>query len=242
MRGGLPSRCGPVAAHELVVAADAAGGDDHGLRVELELADRVARARLPARARALGASTSPRTPSTAPPRDRQLVDLVAEAQLDEPARDRLAHAALERLDDARAGAPGDVEARDRVAVAGREVAAALGPADVRARSARPARAATRASRRRRSRRRPRPSGAASRPPARSKPAVPSQSCQRELARVLDAQPPLLGAVDEEQAAERPERLAAERRLRLLVDEDHPAAGVGQLGGGDEAGEARRRRR
>ena len=35
---------------------------------------------------------------TAPPESDELVDLVAEAQLDQPARLRLAHAALERLD------------------------------------------------------------------------------------------------------------------------------------------------
>ena len=40
----------------------------------------------------------------------------------------------------------------------------------------------------------------------------------ELVRVVDPQPALLGAVDEEQAAERPERLAAERGLRLLVEQ------------------------
>ena len=60
---------------------------------------------------------------------------------------------------------------------------------------------------------------------------------RELVRVADAQPALLGAVDEEQPAEGPERLAAQRRLGFLVDEDDAPAGVGQLGGGDEAGEA-----
>ena len=60
--------------------------------------------------------------------DGQRVDLVAEAQLDEPARLRLAHPPLERLDHAGAGAPREVEARHRVAVAGGEVAAALGPA------------------------------------------------------------------------------------------------------------------
>ena len=55
-------------------------------------------------------------------------------------------------------------------------------------------------------------------------------------RVADAQPPLLGAVDQEQPAERPERLAAERRLGLLVDQDDAPAGVGQLGGGDQPGQ------
>src|SRR5207245_9021051 len=42
---------------------------------------------------------------------------------------RLARAALERLDDAGPGAPGDVKARHRIAVAHRVIAAALGPAD-----------------------------------------------------------------------------------------------------------------
>src|SRR4051794_18501742 len=41
----------------------------------------------------------------------------------------LTNAALERLDDAGAGAPRDVKPRHRVAVPGRGVAAALGPAD-----------------------------------------------------------------------------------------------------------------
>ena len=35
-----------------------------------------------------------------------------------------------------------------------------------------------------------------------------------------------------------ERLAAQRRLGFLVDEDDAPAGVGQLGRGDEAGEPR----
>jgi hypothetical protein len=60
--------------------------------------------------------------------------------------------------------------------------------------------------------------------------------QRQLERVLDAHPPLLRAVDEEQAAEGPERLPAQRLLRLLVQQQHPPAGVRQLGGGDQAGE------
>src|ERR1700678_4723015 len=70
-------------------------------------------------------------PGEGAPRDRQLVDPMAEAQLDEAAPLALAHTAYERRDHAGTGAPGDVEARDRVAVAGGEVAAALGPADVR---------------------------------------------------------------------------------------------------------------
>ena len=53
---------------------------------------------------------------------------------------------------------------------------------------------------------------------------------------MDAHPALLGGVDEEQAAEAPERLAAERLLGLLVDQDHPPPGVGDLGGGGQPGQ------
>ena len=116
------------------------------------------------------------------------------------------------------GAPGDVEARHRVAVPDRAVAAALGPADHReeAHALRvqpgallaggevdvglgPA---------------PRPVvlGAVEAGACRASPASAS-SCES-----LMPQAPLLGRVDQEQPAERPERLAAERRLRLLLDE------------------------
>jgi hypothetical protein len=46
-----------------------------------------------------------------------------------------------------------------------------------------------------------------------------------------------GAVDEEEPAEAPEGLAADRLLALLVDEHDPLAPVGELSGGDEPGEA-----
>ena len=141
----------------------------------------------------------------------------------------------ERREHARAGAPGDVEARHRVAVAGRGVAAALGPADDGEERARPSRAATRASRRRRTRGRPRPSARPQSSSSRSNPALPNQSCG-ELERVLHAHASLLGGVDEEQPAERPVRLPAEARLGLLLDDHDALAGVDELGGGDEARE------
>ena len=71
---------------------------------------------------------------------------------------------------------------------------------------------------------------------RSKPAVPSQSCQASSSESWMPQPALLGGVDEEEPAEGPERLAAEARLGLLLDEHDPAPGVGQLGGGDQPGQ------
>ena len=61
--------------------------------------------------------------------------------------------------------------------------------------------------------------------------------ERQVVRIADAHAPLLGRIDEEEPAERPERLTAERLLRLLVDEDDPLAGLGQLGGGDQPGKA-----
>ena len=54
---------------------------------------------------------------------------MAKAQRHEALLRALAHAGDERRDDAGSGAPGDVEARHRVAVLGGRVAAALGPAD-----------------------------------------------------------------------------------------------------------------
>ena len=61
--------------------------------------------------------------------------------------------------------------------------------------------------------------------------------QRKLAAVADAHAPLLGAVDEEQPAERPEGLAAERVLALLLQDDHPLAGIGEFGCRDQSGKA-----
>ncbi len=47
---------------------------------------------------------------------------------------------------------------------------------------------------------------------------------------------LLRAVDEEEPPEAPPGLAAEVRRVLLVEEDDAVPGVGELAGGDEAGE------
>jgi len=149
---------------------------------------------------------------------------------------RLADECDERLDQARARSPGDVEPGYGVAGALREATASLGPADVRQEADAP-------------RVQPRsllsagPVDVGLRPaarplvlgpvePGRAQPVLPG-----ELARVPDPHPALLRAVHEEQAAERPERLAAERLLRLLVDEDHVPPGRGQFRGGDEACEA-----
>jgi hypothetical protein len=140
------------------------------------------------------------------------------------------HAAHERLDDTRPSAPGDVEARHAAPapfgplhqrepahalrvqpwphLPGGEVDVSLGPL------ARPGIVV--------------PVEAGVRKP------VPD----REVRRIPDAKAPLLWAVHEEESAERPERLAAERCFRLLFENDDAPAGVSCLRRGDETREAR----
>ena len=56
----------------------------------------------------------------------------------------------------------------------------------------------------------------------------------QLKRVMDPRSSLLGRVHEEQPAERPERLPAERCLGLLLEQKHTLTGSGELGRGDQA--------
>ena len=81
------------------------------------------------RATPLGSRTAPRTPVTAPSVTTSSATRWRKRSSTVPGLDAGAHPAGERLDDAGTGAPDDVEARHRVAVAGGGVAAALGPAD-----------------------------------------------------------------------------------------------------------------
>ena len=159
-------------------------------------------------------------------------DAMAKAERHEAALLGLAHAPHERLDHARPGAPGDVKARHRIAVPGREISAALGPADDRenlqALRAQPGALLAR-------REIDVGLGPAARPvilvaveAGRAEPVL-----QREVAAVAHAHAALLGGVDEEQSAERPERLAAERAFRLLIENDDLAARVGELGRRDQ---------
>ena len=62
--------------------------------------------------------------------------------------------------------------------------------------------------------------------------------QRQLMAVADAQPALFGAVDEEEAAEGPERLAADIRGVLLIDDQDAAAAIDQLARRDQPGQPR----
>ena len=166
----------PVTPHQLVIAADAARRDDDRLRAERERAGEPARAcdaaLHVARLEHVAVHAVDRAAGF-----RQRRHAMAEAERHEPALLGLAHAPHERLDHARSGAPGDMKARHRIAVPGREISAALGPADDRENLQALLRAARRASRPPRSPHRPRPSGAASDPrrdrtrPSRASPAA-----------------------------------------------------------------------
>ena len=204
------------------LAADAAGGEDDRLRAELELPDGSRLDGAP-RGASSGASTVPRTPVTVPPVTTSSSTRWRWWKVTSP---RVAAASArvdERLHHPGAGAPGDVEARHRVAVPVRPQVAALGPADGRQeRDAVPGQPVALL-----------PGGeldVGARPPDRplvlvvepveggaALPVVP-----RQLEGVLHPGAPLLGAVDQEDAAERPERLAAEVGAVLLVDDQRPS--------------------
>ena len=70
----------PVLPHQIVIAADAAGGDDHRLGAQREVADDLARAALAALDRARARGSTPLTPSTAPLVMVERIDAVAEPE------------------------------------------------------------------------------------------------------------------------------------------------------------------
>ena len=179
---------------------------------ELEVADLVAVARL-ARARAAsGASTAPRDAGRRRRRSTvELVDPVAEARAStRPAARRASRTRRSNGSTTPGpGAPGDVEARHRVAVAVGAVAAALGPADDReephALLVQPGALLAGGEVDVGLGPPPRPVVLRrGRTPARAQPVLQASSWES-----LMPHPALLGGVDEEQPAERPERLAAE---------------------------------
>ena len=178
--------------------------------------------------RGAGLQDRPAYPVHAAAGGGQLVDAVPEPELDAAGRCRGPDPPFEGRDHAWPGAPGDVEAGHRVAVPVGQVAAALGPADQRE-PAHPQRV--------------QPGPLLRRgevdvrlgPPVRPvvlaggviDPAVEAGAAEPvlpgQLAGVLDAQAPLLGRAHQEQAAEGPERLTAQVRLGLLVQQQYPPA-------------------
>ena len=229
-----PPARGPVLPDQVEVAADATAGHHHGLGGEGELA----------RSAAVGVGT-PRG-GLAGLEDRTVRRVRRASSTSSPVtlcrlrirtRWECSTASANGCDQARTGAPGDVEAghascRGRARCSRR--ARPTGPAGTSAhprpcsqRRFSPAAKCTYASAQRR--------GQWS--SGRSNAALPSQSARASSARVADPQPPLLGGVDQEQPAERPvrlpaERLAAVRRRRSSTE--RPASASSR--GGDQPGE------
>ena len=226
----------PQLAHEVVVAADAAAGDDGRVGGELEGSGDVAVAGFSA-AGGVGGEDGAARPGDGSVGDGEGIHAVAEEQGDEPVGDTLAHDLLERLDNAGAGAPGDVEARHRVAVAVGGVAPALCPADngkeSHAALAQPGALLAGGELQVGLGPLPRPVILVAVEAGAAEPVLPG-----ELEAVLDAHAALLGGVDEEEPAERPPGLAAEAGLGLLLEHGNGLARGDELRGSDEAGEAR----
>ncbi len=221
-----------------MVGADAAGGDDHGLGGEFEVADAFTVGGGAARRVVVGEDGAAH-PVRCSALDDQLVHTVAVVEGEQPVPGGLPRVADEGFDHTGAGAPGDVEAGNGIAVPVRPEVAALGPADGRQQGDAMAL-------------QPGPllaggeldvgASPAHRPgvlvlqPVELRAAAPVVPGEGEG--VLDAEAALLGRVDEEEPAEGPERLAAEVGGVLLVDQGHAPAPAGEFVRRDQAGEAR----
>src|SRR6195256_614490 len=189
--GWIAEALRPVLPDHIVIASDAAGGDDHGLGAQREFAGDFARAALAAldtiRLEDRAADAINRAVG-----DREPIDAVAEPEGQAAAGPCLARAPLERLDNPGAGAPGDMGTRHRNPVAHRTRAAA----DPGKNSMPP---------------RPDPPPlppcrechVGFRPALRPKiliavePRRPDPVLQREIVAVLDAEPALFGRIDQE---------------------------------------------
>jgi hypothetical protein len=144
------------------------------------------------------------------------------------------HLGQEDIDHAGAGSPGEVESRYRIAVSKSHSAAAFGPTDIRHQTKpQVVQVLTLVAGRELDVR----LGPLARPvifalTVESGSAHPVLHCQLE--RVLDAESALLGAVHEEESAERPECLRAEVGCVLLFHDKDFAAGACQFVGGDQS--------
>src|SRR5262249_41449983 len=218
----------PVLPHQIMIAADAAGGDHHRLRVQAEFADHVAR-------RALAAlhiggfedDAADAIDHAAP--DVERIDTMAKLEDELAALRRLARAAFEWLDDAGPRAPGDMKTRHRIAMAHRVIAAALGPADHRentvAHGAQPVALLASGEADIGLRPFPRPEILLAIKAGGAHPVL-----QGKVIGILDAEPALFRRIDQKQPAARPDGRAAGAWLAFLVEKNDALAGVGDLGG------------
>ena len=219
----------PVAPYQLEVAADATARHQYGRPARFEAPDHLARALLAA-LHQRACQHGPVHADHAAVLNGQFVGTVAKGELHQSALGSLAHLALERLEDRGARAPGQMEARDRVAVRPARVRRRAPPIPGRAAHGCP-------SERSQSRfsivanstyARANSRGCLS--SGRSNWALPSQSDQASSNESWIRARRCSGEFDEEQASERPERLPAEGSLRLLIDQQHALALGDQLCG------------
>ena len=233
-RGTEPLR--PGGPHQVVVAADPTGRHDDRRGGQGEVADDVAVGLVAARLRGGGEDGTVDTGHRAPV-DDELVHPVPERKGQQAVALGLSGLAHEGFQHAGTGTPRDVEPGYRVAVPARATVTALGPADHRepphALLVEPGPLLPGGEVDVGPRPQPGPVVLGAVEAGGARPVLPG-----EVDRVLDPQPALLGRVDEEQAAERPERLTAEVGPRLLLDDDDAPPGRGQLGGGHQPGEPR----
>ena len=225
----------PVLADQVEVVADATRGDDHSLGVKLEVVDPLAVAGF-APVGSVGLEHAALDTDRRTLLDQHLIDPMTMVEGDLPGPLSRLDRLQEDPDDLRPGAPSEVEAGHRVAVPVRSTVSALGPASEGhypqtqlaevvvfvARSELDVRL-----------------GPLSGPViflavelGRAHPVG-----QRQLDGVLDAPAPLLRRVDEEQASQRPEGLAAAVVGILLVEHDHMLARLDEFVGRNEAGQA-----
>ena len=232
MRSGGAEAAGPVGPHQVVVAADAAGAHQHRLGAELEAVGDVAVGRAAALG-AVGCQDGAAHAGHRPAGHHQRVDAVAESSSSRPAAWAL-RTRRTNGSSTRAGAPRDVEARHRVAVPAGTAVAALGPADDREE---PHALLVQ----------PRALlaggevdvglGPLARPvvlgPVEAGTALPV--LPRQLDRVADPHPPLLGTVHQEEPAERP--VGPPRFASLSWSSTTTRRpGVGELSSGHEPGQ------
>ena len=217
--GGVPSRAGQFLRTRSWLAPMPPDVTITACALSSNSPDRLARAGRARARRRSAPGPSPRTPSTTPPVTRQLVDPVAELEGDQPALHARRAPAARTAPPRRPRPPRDVEARHRVAVADRAVAAALGPAHdreeadaLRVSHARfsPAAKSTYASAHLR--------GQWS--SGRSNPAVPIQSCSASSQRVVDAAAAAARASSTKNSPPNDQNAWPPSELRLLVDQDH----------------------
>ena len=218
--------------HEVMVAADAAGGQHHRLCAKFEGSDTLARRAFATRHRRGCQYLAPNARDRAICRHK-FCHAVAEGKLQPPLGGVAHHQVGKGFDHTRTCPPGDVKPRHAIAVPPCPRAAPFGPAD----HGKPPHAKVMA---------PLPHAPAS--PVdeglgagtrvgvfgtvelrRAHPVTEGQ-----LLAVPYAKAALFGRVDHEKPAERPVGLTAERLLPLLVDQQHPAAPQHRLMRGNHA--------